>query len=198
MKLEPRMVPQPLWGITLRADLGERWLPEVSRPVRDHAQTCAMCGGRGDCRRSNWRLCCDEVWSYSDADPVVSAVIAKLGTDPAKLRAVEDLIPGLAYQLLDSPPIAKLVDLQALCWTCNAMIHFGHTETTVGWPTCEGVVRHAARINGVDPDAMMERVFYEQAAWLIRSAVPDWSITWVGWEAIRDHRAALKVDGAIR
>jgi len=197
MKLEPRMVPKPIWGVALRTSLKSRWLPEVSRPVRNHAMVCEVCGGRGHCRRSRWRLCCDEVWDYSDADPVVSALIEMVGADltAADLTAIEGAVPlirPVAFSLLDAPPVARLTDLQAICWDCNAMIHFGHTESTAkvkGWAGVEPVVSHAARVNGVPVDAMVQRIIYAKAAWLIRSHVPGWTITWDGWESIRDRKA---------
>jgi hypothetical protein len=198
LKLGPEAVPQPLWGVALRTSLGDRWLPEVSRPVRFHQNTCEVCGGLGMGAPNGWRTCCHEVWDYSDADPVLSAVVQKLQSIP-KQAAPESVfeivmllcqteIPLMATQLLKRQPCARLVDLRCVCWRCNDVIHFGRTTAAESPERQEAALSHAVKVNKVERQVVESMVYTAKIAWMIRSVLP-WTISWKGWERIRDRKS---------
>ena len=192
VKLTPRMVPAPLWGVALRTDLGDRWLPEVSRPIRNHQRVCEVCGGDGRDSPHGWRLCCDEVWDYSSADAVFEEVLPLLAFGPGALPTVLPMIPDIARRVLQTSPLARLTDLQAVCWRCNAVIHYGLTEAQMDWPTRRIVMLHAERVNGVTTSTMLGEILRAKVQWAVRSAIEGWAITWDGWEAMRDRKAGRR------
>ena len=195
LKLTPRMVPSPLWGVALRTDLGSRWLPEVSRPIREYQSLCEICGGYGADSPTGWRTCCDEDWDYSDADPIIEEVLRILG-DTFDVAGVTALVTpvnvlNIASRLGSAPFVARLVDLQCVCWRCNQVIHYGHTETLnkgSDWLATRAARAHAARVNKVSDERVAKIIYGAKVIWAIRSCLP-WSIEWTGWERIRNVKA---------
>lgn len=173
LPLIPRPVPQPLWGQTLRRELGDSsevgwWLNKVSRPIRRAAGTCELCGADGADSPFAWNLCCDEVWDYADGDPLVEIVL-DFGEPPP-------------HDTPDLRPVARLVDLQAVCWRCNLVIHMGMT-TTVYPHLVDLAFEHAARVNEVHFREMLRLTHAIGIYWQARSLL-SWDITWEGWERL--------------
>ena len=152
--LIPRPVPPKLWGKNLRNELGGyRWQKEVSKPIRNEARECELCGSHGSDSPGfvNWRFCCDEVWGYDD-----------------------------------EKHHSFLVDLQSVCWWCNAMIHAGYTARKHKnlWVQ---VLNHAMLVNDCTPDELLDAIAEQQALLNARSADHvEWTISWENWEEIRD------------
>jgi len=167
-------------------------LPEVSRPIRYHQKVCEVCGDAGTPSPSrSWRLCCDEVWDYSSANDVVAQVLRMLMPDPAltrmlSLQAQVELLLPLVPSMCKTRLIAKLVDLRAICGPCNAATHWGFSEMTGDETTA---ITQIQRVNGWDIETLYAKVTRARLAWAIMSAMPGWTITWDGWETIRDRKA---------
>ncbi len=180
MVLAPRPVPTPLHGITLRRELGDGsqvgwWLTRISRPIRRAAGVCEICGGDGSDSPEVWRLCCDEVWDYSEGDELVEQVYNY----------------GLPYEPYEEPT-ARLVDFQAVCWRCNFVIHTGLLLSQYRHLKDE-VFAHGARVNEItvqEFDEEVHRVAQHHAA----QSYIRWKITWEGWEQLlQDKLAKLRL-----
>lgn len=63
LKLVPRLVPRPLWGLSAKRLLSQSQWRQIRSDVLAKARnTCAVCGSS---RKT--RMVCDEVWSYNQA-----------------------------------------------------------------------------------------------------------------------------------
>lgn len=61
--IRPWMVPQPLWGMNLRALLAADDWKRIAKDARDRSGSrCRICGGRGP----QWPVEADEGWAYDD------------------------------------------------------------------------------------------------------------------------------------
>ena len=190
--LSPEMVPEPLWGRALRTDLGTQvWLETVSRPIRRFQNVCEMCRGLGLNTPTGWRTCCHEVWDYSEADEALVLAAEMLDRRTARARNPRPkILKSVARQVasdLGNPTFtAHLLDLRCVCWRCNQVIHWGHTESTTP-AQISSALAHGAKVNRMSVEDMTQVIAVAKAAWLILSQF-KWDIAWRGWERMRDRK----------
>ncbi len=166
MKLCPRLVPSPLWGLSLASIA--RMSPQAALAICDDCDKiveqvheywmnlnrngeCEVCGGKGTDIDEDWRYC-----TYSKEGKLVSS---------------DDILRGILPNELHG--IAYLVGLKLLCEKCHLAKHLGYSMVR---GMLGEAVEQLAKINGMERDELKQ---YTRLAFRIHlklSRIKDWSI----------------------